>query len=180
MSARFAAQLEEGSVRNILMIEIDHPEGMGYFWNGVGVLDYGGHAYQGFGDVAAVSELRSSTEIEIVERRFVCSGVDDTFLAGLDDTVKGRPALIYDALLDENYRVIERELIDTSELDYQVYSVSEEGKASIALVAHGGLFWLRRRSSAKWAPQEARAIYPDETGFDEIYLQEDLQDQWKP
>ena len=178
-SAIFRQQLAKGEVLDAVLIEIDHPAGYAYFWNGIGALDYGGNTYRGVGGIGQVSALQSSVDVEIIEVHYTLSGVDPDLLDGLDDSVKSRHAYIYEALVDEQNRVIERELAVDSLCDYQVYKVDESGKATIDLVANAGLFFLRRRSAAKWSPEQAKAIYADETGFDEVHLQEDLQDQWK-
>lgn len=179
MSAVRQEAFDQGAVTLVIMAEIDHPEGFGYFWSGLGDLDHDGNVYRGFGSLVSISAVQSSTDVEVVEVRFVLSGVDADLLAGLDDSVKGRSAHLYEALLDDNYRVIERTLLVESTLDYQVYAVGADGKATIALVAHAGMYQLLNRSGAKWSPQEARAIYPDETGFDEIHLQEDQPETWR-
>lgn len=178
-SAIFRRQLAMGTVFDAAMIEIDHPAGYAYFWNGIGTLDFGGKAYRGVGGIGQVSAIPSSIDVEIIEVHFTLSGVDPDLLDGLDDSVKGRHAYVYAAMLDERYRVIERDLVIDARCDYQVYKVDASGKASIDLVANAGLFFLRRKSAAKWSPEQAKDSYPDETGFDEVYRQEDLQDQWR-
>lgn len=181
-SAPVQAAHRQAAFTSITMAEIDHPTGMGYFWSGLGDFDFGGNTYHGWGELVSVDVSVTTTEIEIVEYSFSLSGVDEDLLAGLDDSVKGRFADIYEAILDDEFRVIERELLTRCKLDFQVYSVAADAKAKATLVvkAHAGLFWLQNRSSAKWSPEEARVAYPDETGFDEMHKVEDQRDTWRP
>lgn len=179
-SAAVARAYRRGALATVVMVEVDHPQGFGRFWSGVGTLEHGGETYTGFGTLVSIDAAVSSTEIEIVEVAMVLSGVDPDLVAGLDDSVKGRFAEIYEAILDDEYRVIERELMTRAKLDYQVFRIGADGKATIALKAHAGVFWLANRSAAKWGPEEARALHPQETGFDEIHLMEDRQDIWRP
>lgn len=179
MTAVFAEQIARGVVNEAQFIVIDHPEGVARFWTGVGVKEYGGNSYYGVGQIGAVTQVRHTADIEIVEVRMAVSGVDQSLLDGLDDSVKARLATVYDVLFDEHGRVAEIEQVFQVELDYQVFKVGADGKCVIDLVGHGGLFWLRKRSSAKWSPEEARSQFDGETGFDQVHQQEDLQDQWR-
>jgi hypothetical protein len=162
------------------LVEVDHPDGMGRFWFGNGILEYGGNKYHGSGILGSISSVRSTSDIEIVERTFTVSGVDRDILEGLSTSVKGRAGNLYEALVDDNMRVVEIDLVDESILDVQQLAIGNDGKAKVAITAHGGMFFLLNRSAAKWGPEEAKAINPAESGFDEIHLQEDLQDRWQP
>lgn len=178
-----AAVLEafrNGTIADAIMVEIDHPEGFGRFWSGSGNFDFEGNVYTGFAAIGSVSENVSSTEIEIIEQSLALSGVDADLVEGLDDSVKGRFVEVHELLLDDDYRVLNRELQVRAKMDYQVFAVGDDGKATITIKAHAGLFWLQNRSAAKWSPEEAKAVYPDETGFDEMHTAEDKQDSWRP
>ncbi len=181
MSAIFKQMLDSGAVRTILMVEIDHPVRFICAWNGLGDLDYGGNTYEGMGYVGSVNPIGTSAEIEVPEGSFGLSGVDADALEGMGESVKGRFANMYEAFLDEYHRVVERELLFRCRLDYQTFKVDpESGKSDIAVFWHAGMFHLLNRSGAKMSPEEARALDPDETGYDEVHLQQDVQLIWKP
>lgn len=181
MSAVFANMLRRGEVNAVVMVEIDHPSRYIYAWSGLGDLDYGGHVYEGLGLVGAVAPIRSSTEIEVSEVTFQLSGADADIIKSLSDSVKGRFAYVYEAFLDLNFRVVERELLLTCRLDHQTYRVDpDSGRADVSLVGHAGFFHLLKRSGAKMSPEEAKALDSDETGYDEMHLQQDMQLTWRP
>lgn len=174
-------QLRKGAVAIAMMVDIDHPTGYKRFWNGLGTLDYEGEEYIGLGSIGSVTPIESDTEIKVAEVTFQVSGVDADMIEGLAESVKGREAQVYDAWLDEDFRVLYRDMILEARLDYQTYSVDpESGKATINLMGVAGFFHLLNRSGAKLSPEEAKAIYPDETGFDEIHEQQDKQLTWRP
>lgn len=181
MSAIIDAAFWRGEVNQIFMIEADFAAGMARFWNGVGALDYGGNVYQGAGELISVEGLRTGTEIEVAEIRFRLNGVDSDILGGvLDASIKGRFAEVYEAFLDAEFRVIERELMTRCRLDTSSYTIGDDGKVSVEIVTHAGMYQLLNRSAAKCSPEEAKALFPAETGFDEVHLQEDIASQWKP
>lgn len=171
-SARWQQAYDRGEVTEILMAEIDHPLGMGFFYNGEGVLDFADTRYYGWGRLVSI-ELPSSTgDIEIPEVRYILSGVDQDIVKKLKGSVKGRRALLYDALLDRHYRVVERNLLSESQLDYQRFRIDHDsGTATITIVANGGFYRLRNRSAAKLSPEQQKIRYPLDTGFDEMHLQ---------
>lgn len=178
MSAVLKAALRRGDIALAAMVEIDHPEGFARFWSGVGNIEHDGETFIGCGRLGRIEAVSESTEIEIAETRFVLSGVDAALVAGLDKSVKGRKGRIYEAVLDSAWRVIHRELLSETALDSQIYTIDKDGSATIAIVAHAGLFFLRNRSAAKWSPEEARRAFPGETGFDEIHKVEDQTLNW--
>ncbi len=181
MSAIFKDMLRRGHVSIVAMADIDHPAAMINAWTGLGSIDFGGTEYQGFGQLATIAPIQSSTEIEVQEVRFGLSGVDAEMLDGLSLSVKGRFATVYEGLLDEHYRVVSREILFTARLDYQGYRIDpDSGRADVDLVANAGFFHLLNRSGAKMSPEEAKAIDPAETGYDEMHLQQDAQLIWRP
>lgn len=173
--------LRQGAVTIATMVDIDHPTGTKRFWSGLGTLDYGGEEYIGLGALGSVTPIEGDTEIKVAEVNFQLSGVDPDLIEGLTESVKGREAQVYDIWLDDDYRVIYRDLVLEARLDYQRYSVDpDSGTATISLMAVAGFFHLLNRSGAKVSPEEAKAIYPEETGFDEMHKQQDEQLIWRP
>lgn len=175
---RRIAQRQGAQLRTVL-VEIDHPDGMVYAWTGDTPLDYGGNTYQGLGFLGAVSGIRTTTEITIVELRFTVSGVDPELVAGLSSSVKGRTGTVYEAYLSPDRVVTSVRQKAYGLLDFQTYRIGEDGMATIDVAANAGMFHLRRKSNARWAPETARSQFPAETGFDEMHLQKDAQDFWR-
>ena len=178
-SARWQAAYNRGEVIEILMAELDHPLGMGFFYDGAGDIDYNGVTYHGWGKLVSIELPASTGDIEIPEVRYILSGVDPAVVERLDGSVKGRLATMYGALLDRHYRVVERELVSEAQLDYQRFTIDKDGKATVTIVANGGFYRLRNRSAAKLSPEQQKAKFPDDTGYDEIHLQEDLSLSWR-
>lgn len=179
-SARWLEAYDRGEVVEALMAEIDDPLGMGYFFDGTGDLDYNGNVYHGWGTLVAIELPPSTGEIEVPDVVFVLSGVDQDVVDKLSGSIKGRKARLYEALLDRHYRVVERELLSEAQLNYRTFKAGDDGKCTVTVTASGGFFTLRNRSAAKLSPAQAKAKHPDETGYNEIHLQEDLTLSWRP
>ena len=171
--------LRAGALTVTIMVEVDHPDGMVYAWPGYGPLDYGGNTYEGLGFLGGVSGIKSLTELRIVELGFAVSGVDQDQLDGLSSSVKRRTGQVYEAWLTPDHVVSSRRLIAEGQLDYQTYNIGADGKATVRIVANAGMFHLLKRSNARWSSEEAKAVFPDEVGFDEMHLQQDAQLNWQ-
>ena len=176
--ARRRAALRRGAATRVNLLELDHPLGVGRFWSGTGNFDLDGATWYGWGVLGAISETVSSTEIEIVETRFTLSGVDEDLVAGLDQPIKGRAAYLYEAFLDDSYRLIHRDRFPAIVLDARDVRIGADLKATIVFTGHSGWASLRNRSGAKVGPEEGRAAFADETGWDDIHRVEDQQDRW--
>ncbi len=179
-SASWREAVWRGEIITVVMAEIDHPEGMVRAWNGIGVLDYGGEEYSGVFPLGSVEPVSADTEIAVTEVTFVLSGVDPGLIEGLDEDVRGRSALLYEAALDRNYRVLERELVVDGVGDYQRFTVDpDRGEASIRFVANAGFHELTRRSAATVSTETQRRRDADDTGFDEVFKQPDIAPVWR-
>lgn len=180
MSAAERAVMARGVIDLATLVEIESSKGVGRFWlNGLGVLDANGEKFYGTGIIAEVSATGTSSDFAAQQITFTLSGVDRDLLDELDESVKGRKARIYEALLDQHYRVIEMELVEECDCDVRNVEFQEEGKVDIKMTTNTGLVSLRNRSAAKISPEEKKQRFPDETGYDEVYFQEDLADQWR-
>lgn len=180
MSYKLDDRLRRGVISNAVMAELDWPGGTRRFWSGLGLLDYAGETYLGLGQLGTVTPLQTSVDVEVDQITFMLSGVDPDLLAGLDGSVKGYEARVYEVFLDDDHAVVDRELLFDCRQDYQTIQVGEDGRATLALVATGGFFHLLNRSAAKWSAEEQKALYPDDTGFDEMHLQASATLTWHP
>jgi hypothetical protein len=178
--ARRQSLLRSGAVRVVVMADIDHPETYIRAWNGVGIISWAGEDYYGFGLLGSITPVRSTDGIEVIEVRFGLSGVDRDLLGDLHASVKGREAILHEAWLDRHYRIVYRRRLVKARLDRPEYAVAADGKVDYAMIGHAGMYQLLATSSAKVSPEEAKALHPDETGYDEIHLQQDLQLPWLP
>lgn len=148
--------------------KVEHPSGDGYFWEGVGELEYAGHIWRGAGLVGGISQTKKSTELRIDEIKFMLSGLDASEVAALDDDVRNRVATTYLFALNESRRVVAEYLIDEALLDYQRDTIADSGAASLEITGQTGFWILERSTDAAYSQEEAVLKYPNETGFSMI------------
>ncbi len=64
VTARMAKALLEGNPR-ALFVSIEHPDGTGYFWSGIGTRTWNGQTWTGTGVLGTVTPVKHSSDIAI-------------------------------------------------------------------------------------------------------------------
>ncbi len=153
----------------VLFVEIEHPNGTGYFHSGIGRRTWNGQTWYGAGRLGSVSPIKQSSEIAIQDISFKISGVDQDELAKLGSDVRNLAGRAWLACVGPDDQVIADpyQTID-SELDYQIFSIDDDGTATIEIVAHSGFYTLDRGVEEAWTPENQKLTYPLCTGLDGI------------
>ena len=180
LTASMAAALQDGSPRG-LFVAIDHPDGTGYFWTGVGSREWNGHVWNGAGTLGSITPLKHSSEIAVQEITFSISGIDAAIADGLNDDVRNRIGEVWlvcfawdDSVVPDPYK------LTNSELDYQVFEAAEDGTTTISIIARSGFYMLDRGVEEAWTPENQELIDPDDTGMDYIPGLQNQDLPWTP
>ncbi len=175
-----AQALRDGKPRG-LFIAIEHPDGTGYFWTGVGSREWDGHTWNGAGTLGSITPIKHSSEIAIQEIEFKVSGIDATLVSQLNDEVRNLNGSVWLACFGEDDSIIDDpyQLID-SELDYQVFDITPDGIATITIIARSGFYTLDRGVEEAWTPENQELSFPTDTGLDMIPSLQNQDLQWTP
>lgn len=177
----------QGSVRDVTLALIQHPDGDVRVWDGIGILEHDGEQWLGTGLLGSISVAGETTETLVSDLVFGLSGVDANLAALADSSVKGLMAWVWKGFCDENMRVVATLQIAEAVLDRLEIAVDENGQASVKLTARSGFYFLETQSTAVWDPQHQRAMLealgedPDsDTGFDLMHEMKNTQVAWRP
>lgn len=180
LTADMAAALQDGSPRG-LFVAIDHPDGTGYFWTGVGSREWNGHTWQGAGKFGSITPIKHSSEIAIQDITFSISGIAQDVVDGLNDDVRNRIGKVWlacfrwdDSVVSDPYKLVD------SELDYQVYEAADDGTTTVSITAHSGFYTLDRGVEEAWTPENQKLIDPNDTGMDYIPGLQNQDLPWTP
>jgi hypothetical protein len=165
-----------------LLCEIEHPDGTVYLWSGVGTLDYDSKEWLGLGALAGVEGVKQASTLSLNQITFKMAIIEPNMQL-LQDFIsvnlKGKNAKVWFACFDDEQRVIASPIqILRAKLDYQTFSLSEDGSALISLVGQQGFYKLERALDVSWTPEEQKRTYPDDTGFDMISGLQDKELRW--
>lgn len=163
-----------------LLGHIEHPDGDGRFWSGVGLLRWNGAQWTGAAKLGTITPIRHTSDLVIQEIQFQMSGVDPEIVATLNDDVRGRAGRAWLAGIAKGNVVPNPIQIVDSQLDFQTYQIDEDGRATMAITARSGFYTLDRALDEAWTTEDQHLTYPDDSGLDMI---PDLQNQdviWTP
>ena len=177
ISPAFKKAIRDGCFVAVLL-EVEHPDGTGYFWEGVGTLRYDGNDWKGAALVGGISQNRRSVDLRIDEMTLWLNGLDAGEVAALDDNVKNRVARIRLAALNDNRRVVAVHDAEELLLDYQRDVIGEDGSASIEVKGQAGLWMLERSTDAVYSQEAAQVEFPDETGFSKLPEMQNKDTPW--
>lgn len=161
-----------------VLVEVEHPDGNGYFWEGIGELLYDGNTYKGAGLVGGISQNRRSVDLRIDEMTLWLNGLDAGEVAQLNDNVRNRAARIFLAALNDSRRVVAVCEAEELLLDYQRDTISESGEAGVEVTAQAGLWMLERSTDAVWSQESAIVEFPNETGFSKLPEMQNKDTPW--
>lgn len=181
MTAAMAKALKGGAPR-ALIVEIEHPDGIGRFWSSIGTLAWNGETWAGTGVMGSVSPVTQTSDLSIQEMSFALSGVDPEVVSQLSDTVRNLSGRAWLACLNDRGGVVRNpyELIDAV-LDYQTFEVADDGSgAQIKIIARSGFYTLERAIDECWSPEDQKVRYPGDTGLDMLPLLEKQDVLWTP
>ena len=163
-----------------LLAEIEHPDGIGRFWSGVGTLAWNGVDWTGAGVLGAVQPIKQTTDLVIQEINFVLSGIRADVVAGLNDNVRNRAGRVWLACLENGAIVDAPYQIVDAELDYQSLSAADDGTVTIAITARTGFYTLERALDETHTTEEQKIEFPDDSGLDLISGLQNRDIQWTP
>ncbi|TAK50233.1 MAG: hypothetical protein EPO23_03235 [Xanthobacteraceae bacterium] len=162
----------------VLLAEIGHPDGTGYFWTGVGEIAWNGHTFTGAGALGSVAPITFSTELALRDITFGVRGVAPDDAARLGSEVTGLAANVWLASLEDGRIVGEPAQVVASTLDYQALETTDDGAVSLAVIGKGGFYTLERALDEVWSATSQKRIYPDDTGLDLIETLQNKELQW--
>lgn len=180
VTSKMARALADGNAR-ALFASIDHPDGTGYFWSGIGTKVWNGHTWTGTGILGTVTPIKHTSDIAIQDITFSISGIDPAQLGELNNTIYNRVGSAWLACLDNAGNVVADpyQIIDAV-LDYQTLSIADDGTATITITAHTGFYTLDRSVNEAWTPENQHFNFPGDSGLDMIPGLQNQNLQWTP
>jgi len=166
-TAEFRAGLADRSIAKTALVEMTYAGGVNRLWSGVGQVQWNGQTWQGLGDLASISEIQDDDQVAVSDLVFQLAGVDPERLKLLNTNVKGQTAKVWFALVRPDRSVIADPVrIRTANLDVVTQNINESLQATLTVTAQADLWKSDQPGRAAFTPEEQKATYPDDTGFD--------------
>jgi hypothetical protein len=160
------AQAMKAGAPLILLAAIEHPNNTGYFWSGIGSLQWNGQTWAGAGKLGSIAPIEHTTNLSIQEILFTLVGADPEIVATLSDDVRNKSGQVWLACLDEMGGVVTDPIqIVDSQLDYQSFKIDDDGTSTLQITARTGFFILETPLHDVWSDEDQRAKYPTDSGL---------------
>lgn len=163
-----------------LMAEIEHPDGTGRFWSGIGKLYWRGQTWTGSSKLGTVTPIKHTSAIAIQEIQFRMSGVDPETAASLNDDVRNRSGYVWLAGIWKRSVVPDPFQLMVAQLDYQQLDADEDGNVGVSIIGRSGFYELERNIDEAWTSEEQKTLYPNDTGLDLIPSLQNQDIIWSP
>lgn len=164
-----------------LLAEIEHPDGTGRFWTGIGPLQWNGYQWTGAGALGSITPIKQTSALQIQELNFTMSGIAPEIVATLNDNVRNLGGRVWMACLGQGNSVVADpyQIVDAV-LDYQSLAAAEDGSVAISITARTGFYTLERALDEAWTTEEQKLTYPTDSGLDMIPSLQNQDIQWTP
>jgi len=178
LTASTVTDVTSAVVYPAMMAKLEFPGGNINLWTGVTSIVVGADTFVGVGELGNIGDIRETTQIKAAGVDLTLSGIDSSIIAAiLLENYQGRPATIYTAFLDSDGNYKDRITMFKGRMD--VITCREDGEEAIVTVSvESVLVALERANQRRMTPEDQKAIYPTDTGFDQVPQIQDLEIVW--
>jgi hypothetical protein len=163
-----------------LLASIEHPDGTGYFWTGIGPLPWNGQTWTGSSVLGTVTPIKHTSDLVIQEIQFQLAGVNQKVASQLDDNVRNKSGQVWLAGINRGSVVPDPYRIVNAQLDYQSLDAGDDGSVILSITARTGFYTLERAMDEVWSAEDQRLLYPNDSGCDLIPALQNQDIQWTP
>lgn len=170
------------SLAPIFMADIETAGGNVRMWTGLGSIYYGGNEFLGGGDLVSVSsvEEKHGDQVEAQGLAFSISGVSpDQLSVALGEVRQGLPATLYFAVVDEASGALIGEPVIVYSGLTDIPTIDDTGtEITISLATESKIIDLERARSRRYTPEDQKAVYAGDKGFDYVATLTDAEISW--
>lgn len=170
LTPELEAALESGSLKVVVLAEIDHPAGFVRLHSGIGSLVFDGNTFTGAGALGSIEGIGETAELRTTETRYslVAPQLDDDAMAIVLQSPRGRAIKAWLALLDTDWNVIDAIQLDHSIIENIESEVGDDGIQVLSLPATSAIFDFIRAISTAITNEAQQNDFPGDTGFDRM------------
>lgn len=179
LTAGMIAAVQDGTVRPVLIAEIDTAGGTVRVWNGIGDLAWDSQTWTGVGDLGGASPVKETADIEATNCRFTLSGIASAMISiALGQVRWGRTAKLWLGLLDADGDLIaDPYLLFSGFTDVPAIDEGAE-TATITVTAESRLVDLDRPRVRRYTPEDQAIDFPADKGFEFVAALQDAEIVW--
>jgi hypothetical protein len=176
ISSGFLTEIDASLLRPIILTKAEFDSGDLRLWTGLGELTYNSEIYTGSGDLLKMNSVAETQSLSANNVSFEISGLPSSILSiALSEDYQDRPISAHFGVLDENFALIaEPYQIFAGQMD--VMGIRDDGKTStINVDTESELILLKESGEQRYTPEDQKALYPNDLGFDFVPVVKDLE-----
>lgn len=166
ISAAMLAALGTSPIRAVLLLDAEFINGWLYLHTGYGDMTWGGHVYQGIGQLIALSAIEETGEVRATGLTATLAGLDQGITSiALQELAQNKAGIVRLGLQDSAGAWIGDgpEIVFSGKLD--VGTVREEaGNATVTINYESRLVNLETPRRWAWTDQDQQTTYPGDLG----------------
>ncbi len=166
----------------ILLGSVGTAGGTVRMWTGLGDLTWNGDVYTGGGDLVSVGAIEEKHDSQVSAQGtvFSLSGVNpDDLSIALSEIRQGLPGKLWFAVLDGDSGVLVGEPVQIFSGLTDVPTIDDGGDTiTISLSIENRLIDLERARVRRYTPEDQKAVYPDDKGFDYVAGLQEAEVSW--
>lgn len=182
VSSGLLAQCDADTLAPIYMASIGTAGGTVRMWTGIGTIVWGGEEFIGGGDLVGVAgvEERYGSTVQAGGTTFSLKGVDPDMLSiALGEIRQGLPAKLWFAALDLEAGALHGDPLLVFSGLTDIPTIDDGGDTvTISITAENRLIDLERARVRRFTPEDQKAQYPGDKGFDFVASIQEAEISW--
>jgi hypothetical protein len=170
--------LQGGNVPYMMLIQLDFASGTLRLCSAAYNFSWNGYTWTGAGNLASIQAIEEGAELQMYGVQMTLSAIPAALVSNaLNQTYRGRSALIYLAPLDSSYNVLADPVVAFSgRMDQMQIEIGQT--ATITLSAESRLTDWERPRIRRYNSEDQQAAYPGDLGFQFVPQMVEKQITW--
>lgn len=179
LTAGMQTQVQNDSLRPIILFEGEFLSGMVRLWSGYGTLSWNGVTWSGVGELAGISPIAETSETRATGVTISLSGIPNDLIAkALDETRQGKQVKIWFGTTDEEVNVIADPYLSfAGRIDVPTIDEGRE-TSTISITVESRMIDLQRARERRYTHEDQQRDFPGDRGFEYVPMVQDWSGTW--
>jgi len=162
--------LERPAINEVYFAAFEFTSGTIRFCTHSETITWGGFDWIGLSKIGDVSAIEESNGVDSKPMNFTLATAETSIVSlalSPASEYQGKPAYMYFAPLDDNFRLIGTpKLCWSGEIDNMTVGIDKSGKGAVINKCENGAYAFKRRNSLRQNPAQLKSRYPNAKGLD--------------
>jgi hypothetical protein len=178
LSAAILTEIAKQGLQVAFLVEVNVSSGPVRVWSGYGPLTWNSVTWTGVGDLGKIGQMPETADVQAQGCSLQLSGISSSMLGyALTQIRQGLTATICLALLDSTGAIIDVAISYSGRVDSCTINEGAD-TSTITINVENELITLQRPRERHYTPDDQKAVYSDDLGFDWVPAIQELNLVW--